>query len=161
MPTFHPHLPDHATVRSAFLRLEPDTPGRWGTLDATGMLEHCARFNETYLGRRKVSWMVRILGRLLGGVFVKKFLSDSPFAMKRGMGTLPSIRVEPSDADAAGFEDARGRLLATLDEIGAIRGTWDHPLYGRMDAEKGKALVRHHCTHHLHQFGVLDPPSEE
>ena len=47
-------------------------------------------------------------------------------------------------------------MLATLDEVEAIQGAWDHPLYGRLDAEVAKAAARHHTAHHLHQFGALD-----
>lgn len=154
--TAHPEIPDAATVRAGFERLSPDTQARWGTLDAPAMLEHIARFNELYLGRRQPSWMVRTLARLFAGPFLKKLLSVSPFDTQRGMRTLGDLRVEPSTVDGAAFEEARARVISTLDELDAIRGTWDHPLYGSIDAETGKALVRHHAAHHLHQFGVLE-----
>ena len=152
----HPETPDTATIRDAFQRLTADTPARWGTLDAAGMLEHVARFNELYLGRRRPSWMIRTLARVFAGPFLKKFLGASPFEMERGMKTLPDIRVDPSAVDPSGFEDARTRVIGTLDELDAIRGAWDHPLYGRIDAETGKGMARHHAAHHLNQFGLLE-----
>lgn len=151
----HPDIPDHTTVRDAFERLSPEATPRWGTLDATGMLEHCARFNELYMGRRGAPLPVRVLARLFSGLAVRKFTGASPFEMQHGMKTLSAIRVDPSSADQDTFEATRARLLATLDDLDAIEGTWAHPLYGRIDAESGKAMARSHAAYHLHQFGLL------
>ena len=151
----HPDTPDAATVREAFGRLTPDTPARWGRLDAPGVVEHVTRFNEIYLGRRRPGWFVGLMARLLGGFFIRKFLAASPFATPKSMQTLPDLRVDAGDVDPADFEQRRTRLLATFDELEAITGTWAHPLYGRIDAEVGQALARHHAAHHLHQFGLL------
>jgi hypothetical protein len=153
--TIHPDIPDHATVRDAFQRLSPEATPGWGTLDAAAMLEHCARFNELYLGRRSAPLAVRVLARLFSGFAVRKFTSSSPFEMQHGMKTLSAIRVEPSAVDPDAFEATRTRLLATLDELDAIGGTWAHPLYGSIDAEAGKAMARSHAAHHLRQFGLL------
>lgn len=155
----HPDTPDAAAVRDAIGRLAPDTPARWGKLDAPGMLEHLTRFNEIYLGRLSPSWFVRTMAGLIGGFFVRKFLARSPFDTPKSMRTLPDLQVEAGSVDPAGFSDLRARLLSTFDEIEAITGTWNHPLYGRIDAEVGRALARHHAAHHLNQFGVLGQPS--
>ncbi len=152
----HPEIPKAEEVRAAFARLAPDTPARWGTMDAPAMLEHCLRFNEIYLGRRRPAWPIRILARLFAGPFLKRALATSPREMKRGIRTLPALKVDPGAIDASDVEATRTRLLSTFDEIDAVRGRWDHPLYGRIEAEVGKAMARHHAAHHLHQFGLLD-----
>jgi len=154
--TIHPEIPDPETVRAAFERLAPDARAGWGRMNAPAMLEHCLRFNEIYLGRRRPAWPIRLLARLLAGPFLERALRTSPREMKRGIRTLPSLRVDPEAADGSAFEDTRARLLSTFDEIDGIRGVWAHPLYGRIDAEVGKAVARHHAAHHLHQFGALD-----
>jgi hypothetical protein len=150
---FHPDIPDFATIRDAFESLEPTDAARWGTMDAPAMLEHVARFNEMYLGRVRVPGWTRVLARLFGGLFIRRLLATSPFETKRGMTTLPVLRVAAEGAGDARFEEARVRLLRTLDEIEAMSGEWDHPLYGGLAADMGKALVRHHAAHHLNQFG--------
>lgn len=133
---------------------------RWGEMTAPQMVEHCGRFNEIYLGRTTVSPVVRILARLFGGFFIRKFLRVSPFEMQRNMKTLPQLQVADVGAEQGEeFDESRARVRSTLTEIEAIAGRWNHPLYGGIDAEVGQALTRHHLAHHLHQFGVLDPPS--
>lgn len=162
--TLHPDLPDAATLSAAAARLEPTTRPNWGRMSAPQMVEHCRRFNEIYLGRQAVSPVMRILARIFGGFFIRKFLRVSPFEMQRNMKTLPQLQAEDGpggapEKPAGDFEADRTRLLHTLHEIEAITGRWRHPLYGSIDAETGRALARHHLAHHLHQFGVLNPPS--
>ncbi len=150
----HPDTPDIAAVRGAFEALEATDQRRWGTMTAPQMAEHVARFNEIYLGRIEVGGIMGFLARLVGKPFIRRFLATSPYAMKRGMGTIPAIRME-EPVDEAAFEDARARVLSTFDEIEAKTGEWDHPLYGKIPAEVGRALARHHAAHHLRQFGRL------
>ncbi|MEK9501414.1 DUF1569 domain-containing protein [Gaopeijia maritima] len=157
--TPHPDLPDAATLSAAAARLESTTRPQWGRMSAPQMVEHCARFNEIYLGRQAVSPVVRLLARMFGGLFIKKFLRASPFEMQRNMKTLPELQMTSEPAEPDHFEADRARLLATLAEIESITGRWKHPLYGTIDAEVGRALTRHHLAHHLHQFGVLEPAS--
>lgn len=152
----HPDLPDMEAVVAAFRRLEPDTEADWGRMDAPQMVEHLRRFNEIYLGRRPSPLLVRLLGRVLGGFFIKKLVTSSPFEMRHNMGTMPQIKMQPGSAPETPFEANVEKLLETFHEIDRISGTWDHPLYGSIDAEVGKALVRHHATHHLHQFGLAE-----
>jgi len=152
--TIHPDTPDIAAVRGAFEALEAADERRWGTMTAPQMAEHIARFNEIYLGRIRVGGVTGFLARLVGKLFIRRFLAVSPYEMKRGMGTLPSIRIE-EPVDGAAFENARARVLSTCAEIEAKTGEWDHPLYGRIPAEVGRALARHHAAHHLRQFGRL------
>lgn len=154
----HPDLPDAATLTAAVARLEPTTRPQWGRMSAPQMVEHCVRFNDIYLGRQTMSPVMRLLARLFGGFFIRKFLRASPFEMPRNMKTLPQLQIEAEPAEGS-FEVDRTRLVDSLTEIEAIRGRWKHPLYGSIDAEVGRALARHHLAHHLHQFGVLDPPS--
>ena len=157
----HPDTPAPDTIREAVARLTPETSARWGTLNATGMLEHVARFHEIYLGQRSAPWPVRMLARLIGRPMIGKFLATSPFKMRRGMRTLPGIRIDASEVKAESFETERARMLGTFDEIHALMGEVVHPLYGRIDADVVKGLTRHHAAHHLSQFGVLLPDDPE
>lgn len=153
----HPDTPAPDTIREAVARLTGQTGARWGTMNATGMLEHVARFHEIYLGRRSAPWPVRVLARLIGRPMIRKFLAISPFEMQRGMRTLPGLRIDAGSVQPESFETERARMLETFEEIHAARGQVVHPLYGRIDADVVKALTRHHAAHHLSQFGVLEP----
>lgn len=151
----HPDIPSLDEVRAATERLEATmTPG-WGKMTAPDMVEHCTRLNRMYLGELSAPFWVKPVTRLFRGMILRKFLETSPFDFSRGVGTLPSFKVEPGEVEDGEFERVRSELLATLDRTAQITGTWDHPLYGKIDAELGKALVRTHTTHHLHQFGEL------
>ena len=44
------------------------------------------------------------------------------------------------------------RFLKALVDIEALDGIVQHAMYRAMKAEDAKALVRHHTTHHDHQF---------
>ncbi|QDV04657.1 hypothetical protein Poly30_01480 [Planctomycetes bacterium Poly30] len=134
-------------------RLDPGTVPAWGKLNAASMLEHCARFVDLYLGRLTVSRPVRIMARLLGPLFLKRVLAKSPTATPRNLRTLGEIQVSPSAA--AAFEPAAERLRSGLFELKGLSGVCRHVLYGQVEAETLKALVRHHTAHHFHQFGLL------
>jgi hypothetical protein len=53
------------------------------------------------------------------------------------------------------FASERSRFLERLAEVEALDGVIQHAMYGPMEADDAKALVRHHTTHHFHQFGVV------
>lgn len=154
--TPHPDIPTLARVRQAAGRLEATTAPRWGEMSAPEMVEHCTRLNRMYLGDTSAPWWVKPFTRLFRGPILRKFLETSPFDFPRGVGTLPSLKVQTSEVAAEDFERARAELVDTLDRTGEVTGRWKHPLYGSIDAELGKALVRTHTAHHLNQFGVLE-----
>ena len=68
-------------------------------------------------------------------------------------GTMPAIKARP-DLDLE-FASERTRFLERLVEVEAFEGVIQHAMYGAMKADDAKALVRHHTTHHFHQFGVV------
>lgn len=160
VPPIHSDLPDAHAIRTALAAMRVEDEPAWGRMNASQMLEHLARFHEVYLGRVPVPGLMRFLAKLIGGPFVRKFLATSPWEMKRGMGTMPQIRMDRVMIDEDDFESVRARTIATFDEILNRTGTWDHPLYGSIDARTVHALARHHAAHHLHQFGKLGPDPE-
>jgi len=66
--------------------------------------------------------------------------------------TLPPLRADPSDTTK--LEEEVAHLLAALDNIESLSGDHKHPLYGSMRAVDVQSVVRHHTTHHFHQFGL-------
>ena len=66
---------------------------------------------------------------------------------------MPAIKARPGaeldlDAEVA-------RFLKALADVEALDGVVQHAMYGAMKAEDAKALVRHHTTHHFHQFQMV------
>ncbi len=155
--TPHPEVPSYESVRAAVERLEPTTTPRWGKMNVLQMMAHCSRLNRLYLGEEPVAWWVKPITRLFKGFLLRRFLETSPFEFARGVRTLPSLQVEAGDVRDSEFDRERAGLIASLERAHTISGYWDHPLYGSIDAEVGRALVRTHTTHHLNQFGVIAP----
>lgn len=154
LPSPTADTPSFERIDASLDQLKADTPGRWGVMDAPAMVEHCRRFTDLYLGRVEVSTPIRWMARALGPMFLKRVLGGSPTKTPRNLRTLGSIKVTPgTQQDLA---DPIAALRSSLSEVEALKDPYRNPLYGSMDPESAKALVRHHTAHHLHQFGLLD-----
>ena len=108
---------------------------------------------DLYLGRIAVPGWARLVSRLIGPFFLRSFLTKPIGATPRNIGTMPAIKARP-DLDLE-FASERTRFLERLAEVEALDGVIQHAMYGAMKADDAKALVRHHTTHHFHQFGVV------
>ena len=153
LPDVSPDTPSIAELRAALDKLDAATAPAWGAMTAPQMLRHCSRFMDLYLGNVAVPVGVRLLSRLFGPLFLRSFLTKPIGATPRNMGTMPAIKARPEVA--LDFAAERSRFLDRLDEVEALEGVVQHAMYGAMKADDAKALVRHHTTHHFHQFGVV------
>jgi hypothetical protein len=149
--------PSLSELHAALAAARPDTPGRWGRMTCSQMVRHCRRFCDLYLGRISVPWPTRLLARLAGPLFLRRTLPRSPAATPRNLRTLPALQA--AAAEDPDFAAELARLLAALDAVGGLSGTYRHPLYGEMAATDVIALVRHHTAHHAHQFGLWPAPA--
>ena len=153
LPDVSPDTPSIVELRVALERLDAATAPAWGTMDAPQMLRHCSRFMDLYLGRIAVRGCARMVSRLIGPLFLRSFLTKAIGATPRNMGTMPAIKARPElELD---FEAEHTRFLERLAEVESLDGVIQHAMYGAMKADDAKALVRHHTTHHFHQFGVV------
>ena len=153
LPDVSPDTPSIAELRTALDQLDAATGPAWGTMDAPQMLRHCSRFMDLYLGRIAVSGWARLVSRLIGPLFLRSFLTKPIGATPRNIGTMPAIKARP-DLDLE-FASECSRFLERLAEVEALEGVIQHAMYGASQAEDAKALVRHHTTHHFHQFGLV------
>ena len=153
LPDVSPDTPTIAKLRAALDRFDAATTPAWGTMDAPQMLRHCSRFMDLYLGRIAVPGWARLVSRLIGPWFLRSFLTKPIGTTPRNIGTMPAIKARP-DLDL-GFDTERTRFLERLAEVEELDGVIQHAMYGAMKADDAKALVRHHTTHHFHQFGVV------
>ena len=153
LPDVSPDTPLIAELRAALDRLDAATATSWGTMTAPQMLRHCSRFMDLYLGRIAVPGWARLVSRLIGPLFLRSFLTKAIGATPRNMGTMPAIKARPDHN--LEFAAERTRFLERLAEVEALDGVIQHAMYGAMKADDAKALVRHHTTHHFHQFGVV------
>ena len=153
LPPVSSDTPSFAGLREALSSLHEESNPTWGAMNASQMLRHCSRFMDLYLGRIDVPGWARLLSRLIGPLFLRSFLTKPMGATPRNLGTMPAIKARPGvDLD---FDAEVARFLKALADVEALDGVVQHAMYGAMKAADAKALVRHHTTHHFHQFQLI------
>lgn len=153
LPPVSCDTPSFEALRENLSLLHQRSAPNWGTMNAAQMLRHCSRFMDLYLGRIAVPGWARLLSRLIGPLFLRSFLTKPIGATPPNLGTMPAIKARPgSDLD---FDEEVARFLKALADVEALDGVVQHAMYGAMKAEDAKALVRHHTTHHFHQFQLV------
>ena len=153
LPPVSSDTPSFAGLREALSSLHEESNPTWGAMNASQMLRHCSRFMDLYLGRIAVPRWARLISRLIGPLFLRSFLTKPIGATPRNLGTMPAIKAQPGvDLD---FDAEVARFLKALADVEALDGVVQHAMYGAMKSEDAKALVRHHTTHHFHQFQLI------
>ena len=153
LPPVCSDTPSFAALREALSSLRQESVPNWGIMNSSQMLRHCSRFMDLYLGRIAVPGWARLLSRLIGPLFLRSFLTKPIGATLRNLGTMPAIKARPgAELD---FDAEVARFLKALADVEALDGVVQHAMYGAMKAEDAKALVRHHTTHHFHQFQLV------
>ena len=153
LPPVSSDTPSFAGLREALSSLHEESNPTWGAMNASQMLRHCSRFMDLYLGRIDVPGWARLISRLIGPLFLRSFLTKPMGATPRNLGTMPAIKARPGvDLD---FDAEVARFLKALADVEALDGVVQHAMYGAMKAADAKALVRHHTTHHFHQFQLI------
>jgi hypothetical protein len=135
-------------ILARFDKLEPNSPRQWGKMSPAQMLEHCARAVEMANGStpRKQA----LLGKMIGWMFKKDFLSEKPLRKNAPTGPDFVIRDEP-DLDAT-----RGRLkdlILNFHQLG--EGGTDgnvHGFFGKLSGAEWGVTQYKHLDHHLRQF---------
>lgn len=150
---FHPETPSADQLKAALAALDQDHAPRWGKLNAPRMVAHVNRFMQLYLGQLTMGGMTGFLARYLGKVFLHRVVRKSPFSTPKNLSTAPVLAVGPTAP--CEWKDELRQFGILLDQIESLQGDYHHPVYGMMNAEDVKGLVRHHAAHHFNQFGLL------
>ena len=153
LPPVSSDTPSFAGLREALSSLHEESNPTWGAMNASQMLRHCSRFMDLYLGRIDVPGWARLISRLIGPLFLRSFLTKPMGATPRNLGTMPAIKARLGVA--LDFDAEVARFLKALADVEALDGVVQHAMYGAMKAADAKALVRHHTTHHFHQFQLI------
>lgn len=139
------------TDRGATIRrlrsLTPETPRRWGTLDAPRMLCHVSDAMRVAVGDLTAAPADNPLTRTLAKwLIVYTPLQAPPGKVKTAPVMLSS---PPHDwaADLAACE-------ALVERVGRGEGRGRHPAFGPLDVGGWGRLAWKHLDHHLRQFGV-------
>jgi hypothetical protein len=131
-------------------KLTTNTPREWGKMSPAQMMEHTARALEMATGRVPMDHAT--IGKLIGWVFKKKFLSETPFPKNSPTGPTLVIKDDPD------FEATRERLrelITAFHQLGEAGTDGNvHGFFGRLTGPEWGISQYKHVDHHLRQFGM-------
>jgi site-specific recombinase XerC len=138
---------DRSTILTRIRQVRPDTPRKWGQMDAARMLCHITDQMRVAVGELVSTPRSTFLSRS----FLKWLVVNTGFQAPPGkVQTAPEmLTTSPKswDADLAVCE-------ALVSRVGAGEAKAEHPTFGRLNPEEWGRLSWKHLDHHLRQFGV-------
>ena len=129
--------------------LSASSPGRWGSMDVTGMLQHLRRSALMCVGELSVPSGNKRAFQM----FPLKHMLLYVLPFPKGAPTAPALK----PVDAASFEEERAALLELLERIGTglSEGMGPvNPLFGPLSWREWGVVTYKHADHHLKQFGA-------
>lgn len=69
----------------------------WGKMNTSQMLKHCVNFIYLYSGRTKVNFLMRILGRSFGFLFLQYVMKLDPKKTPRNLSTSSFMKVTSTE----------------------------------------------------------------
>ena len=148
----------HPQVRSEVIarlrKLEPNTPRKWGKMNAHQMVCHLKDSHSVVMGEMKAADKSNPVSRTV----VRLIALRVPMQWPKGVATVPEL-----DQAAGGgtrpvvFENDRLCLIELIDRFSAPRRdfTFDrHPIFGTMSDWEWSRWGYLHTDHHLRQFGL-------
>ncbi len=130
----------------------PSTIPKWGVMTPAQMFQHNSKFIDLYLGKQKVSPLLRFFGQCFGKFFLN-YVKKQPYnKVVKGLKTIKSMKA----SDSADFEFEKQELIHRLQNIDQIKGKINSSIYGYLDAEEVRYLIHHHLKYHLFQFSMIE-----
>lgn len=142
-------------LQSALGRIEsvqPDSKARWGKMNTSQMICHCADQIRVALGD--------VSCKDTGNVFhhtILKWMVLAGFPFPKGkVETMPEISQEKGGTPPRQFEEDKKTLVELTEKMAAVQqenAFVKHPIFGKMSNKEWGRLVYIHLDHHLGQFG--------
>lgn len=131
--------------------VQPDGEGKWGKLDALGMIVHLRRTLETSLGEVEVEDRSNFITRTLGKTLVLYLLP-----IPKGKIKAPDYFTPLPEKD---FEEERKNLIDKMDLFTELlakdpENRSRNPVLGMLTRREWSRLHALHMDHHLRQFGA-------
>ncbi|MBC7382326.1 MAG: DUF1569 domain-containing protein [Bacteroidia bacterium] len=131
-------------------KIQKDQKPAWGKMNASQMMEHCARIFDYGTGKDKPKRM--FLGYILGPFVKSQYYNDKPW--NHGTPTSKQYTV----TEMPEFERTRNRLTSLITEFstGGHSKCTSHPspFFGHLSPEQHGLGMYKHLDHHLMQFEV-------
>lgn len=142
------------TIRDGLKNLETDTNSNWGKMNSNLMLIHCNNFIDVSMGRKKVSFFTRTMGRIFGKVYLKYF-EYIKFDIKKYPKNSKTLNEFIPTQSEKSFIDNKNILINNLHKVEKMNSKkFKHSIYGIIETEFFQKLVRFHTSYHLYQFGI-------
>lgn len=131
-------------------KLRPDAAPLWGRMNATEMLLHCNRINESLLNAtpaQKGTGIKQYVARLL----VLYLLPDFPKNAR-----TPKRNDTKGQVDASAFNEQRQTFIDLIRRFPSHQKPIElpHPYFGDLNTVQWGLAGYKHVHHHLRQFGV-------
>ena len=122
---------------------------KWGKMNVFQMAKHCTLHEDMMLGKLKLNR--HFIGRLIGGMILKKLLKDDrPFGKNSPTGALLKTTRETGD-----IEQQKKEWISRIEQYPAYTDPhFTHPFFGPMTKQQLGFYAYKHADHHLRQFGV-------
>ncbi len=130
--------------------IQHNSPSLWGKMDVAQMMAHCNGTMKVAVGDLKIDRS--FLGKLIGGMVKKSFLSEKPFSRNSPTAKEFVVR-DPKD-----FTKEKAVLLSYVKRFheGGEKGATTHPhsFFGELTPQQWGESQWKHLDHHLRQFGA-------
>lgn len=130
--------------------LQANAERQWGKMNTDQMLAHCSA--ALAVAADKVHLEQAFIGKLLGPLMKKSWLSEKPF--QKDSPTDPTFKI----VNTKGFENEKQALIALVKEFnegGPEKCTnRKHSFFGKFTKEEWAILMYKHLDHHLRQFNA-------
>jgi hypothetical protein len=138
-----------AELASRIHLLSLQSNAQWGKMNAYQMIKHCTLCEDMMLGKTKIKRV--LIGRLIGGIILKKVLKDNtPFG--KNSPTSPLLKTTTKSGD---IEQQKKEWVSRLEEYARYDDPeFVHPFFGPMTKEQIGCFAYKHADHHLRQFGA-------
>jgi len=133
--------------------LKPETPARWGRMNAHQMLCHLADSFRAVAGDKKVSPASGIMQRTV----VKWAALYLPMPWPKGVRTRPEVEQGAGGTPPTDFCRDRIELIHEIERFADPnrKFAWHpHPIFGMMSERQWLRWGYLHADHHLRQFGA-------
>jgi hypothetical protein len=145
---------DKAEILARLQRLHPNTPRRWGSMSAAGMVCHVGDGYRLLAGEKPA----RDRSTLLGRTALKWVALYAPLRWPPGIATTPEFDQGAGGTPPEEFAADVARVLDLLERVAKQDPrTFDarhHPIFGRLSARAWLRWGYLHADHHLRQFGL-------
>jgi hypothetical protein len=138
-----------AEVTQRIASLNEKSAAKWGRMNISQMLRHCALYEEMILNGRNQKQT--FIGRIVGKHVLRDFIKDDA-PVRRNLPTLPQLRVTEPTGDVHVLKKKWVGLIEEYRRYSEPHFT--HPFFGKMTREQVGYLDYKHTDHHLRQFGA-------